>query len=86
MNTTKIKRGYFETEFELITDKPKGFDNFEITDKTNTNKIEFVSFDFSKAGVYGKIKWLKKAQLPESILAEFDKVVDENMNKNTKRD
>ena len=33
MNTTKIKRGYFETEFELITDNPKSFDNFEITDK-----------------------------------------------------
>lgn len=33
MNTTKIKRGYFETEFELITDTAKDFDNFEITDK-----------------------------------------------------
>ena len=33
MNTTKIKRGYFETEFELITDNPKSYDNFEITDK-----------------------------------------------------
>jgi KDO2-lipid IV(A) lauroyltransferase len=33
MNTTKIKRGYFETEFELITDSPKSFDDFEITEK-----------------------------------------------------
>ena len=33
MNTTKIKRGYFETEFELITTTPNEFDNFEITDK-----------------------------------------------------
>lgn len=33
MNTTKIKRGYFETEFELITDSPKEFDNFKITEK-----------------------------------------------------
>ena len=33
MNTTKIKRGYFETEFELITDSPKDFNDFEITDK-----------------------------------------------------
>ncbi|MBA6155455.1 lipid A biosynthesis acyltransferase [Tenacibaculum sp. S7007] len=29
----KIKRGYFETEFELITDSPKEFDNYLITDK-----------------------------------------------------
>ncbi|WP_369791951.1 lysophospholipid acyltransferase family protein [Tenacibaculum sp. 47A_GOM-205m] len=33
MKTTKIKRGYFEIEFELITDSPNDFDNFEITDK-----------------------------------------------------
>lgn len=33
MNTTKIKRGYFETEFELITTTPKEYANFEITDK-----------------------------------------------------
>ncbi|NVK09357.1 MAG: lysophospholipid acyltransferase family protein [Tenacibaculum sp.] len=29
----KIKRGYFETEFELITDSPKDFENYQITDK-----------------------------------------------------
>ena len=33
MNTTKIKRGCFETEFELITDSAKDFGDFEITDK-----------------------------------------------------
>lgn len=33
MKTTKVKRGYFEVEFELITDTPNDFDNFEITDK-----------------------------------------------------
>lgn len=32
MNITKIKRGYFEMEFELITDTAKEFDNFELTD------------------------------------------------------
>lgn len=30
---TKIKRGYYETEFELITDNPKEFKDYEITDK-----------------------------------------------------
>lgn len=29
----KIKRGYFETTFELITDTPKDFKDYEITDK-----------------------------------------------------
>ncbi|MCD8454639.1 lipid A biosynthesis acyltransferase [Tenacibaculum finnmarkense genomovar ulcerans] len=33
MNVTKIKRGYFETSFELITDTPTDFENYQITDK-----------------------------------------------------
>ena len=31
--TRKIKRGYYETEFELITEKPKEFPDYQITDK-----------------------------------------------------
>jgi len=31
--TKKVKRGYYETEFQLITDTPKDFDNYQITDK-----------------------------------------------------
>ncbi|MGB0880803.1 MAG: lysophospholipid acyltransferase family protein [Polaribacter sp.] len=31
--TKKIKRGYYETEFELITDNPKKYKNYEITKK-----------------------------------------------------
>lgn len=31
--TRKIKRGYYETEFQLITDAPKEFDNYKITDQ-----------------------------------------------------
>jgi KDO2-lipid IV(A) lauroyltransferase len=31
--TRKIKRGYYETEFQLITDTPKEFDDYQITDK-----------------------------------------------------
>ncbi|WP_428742896.1 lysophospholipid acyltransferase family protein [Tenacibaculum sp.] len=33
MNITKVKRGYYEANFELITENPKEHDNFEITDK-----------------------------------------------------
>ncbi|WP_088323372.1 lysophospholipid acyltransferase family protein [Polaribacter tangerinus] len=29
----KVKRGYYETTFQLITDTPKSFDNYQITDK-----------------------------------------------------
>lgn len=31
--TKKIKRGYYETTFELITETPKEFENFQIIDK-----------------------------------------------------
>lgn len=31
--TTKIKRGYYETEFQLITENPNEFENFELTEK-----------------------------------------------------
>mgnify|MGYP001401910419 CR=1 FL=1 len=30
--TRKIKRGYYETEFQLITDTPKSFKDYQITD------------------------------------------------------
>ena len=32
MNTTRIKRGYYESEFKLITDTPKELENNVITD------------------------------------------------------
>jgi len=33
MNTTRIKRGYYESEFELITDSPKELETNEITNR-----------------------------------------------------
>ena len=30
--TKKVKRGYYETEFQLITESPKDFDDYQITD------------------------------------------------------
>jgi len=32
----KVKRGYYEVEFQLITDAPKDFENYQITDKYTT--------------------------------------------------
>lgn len=31
--TTKTKRGYFETEFQLVAENPKKYDDYQITDK-----------------------------------------------------
>ena len=30
--TKKVKRGYYETEFQLITETPKDFKDYQITD------------------------------------------------------
>lgn len=32
-HTKKIRRGYYETEFQLITENPNEFENFELTEK-----------------------------------------------------
>ena len=32
-STRKVKRGYYETEFSLITDAAKDFESYELTDK-----------------------------------------------------
>jgi hypothetical protein len=60
--------------------------NFKIKNKSTVKKIGFQAFDDSKAGVYGEKEWIEKAKLPESILLAFDKAIEENMTKDTKRD
>lgn len=32
-DTKKVKRGYYETEFKLITENPKEFENYKVTDE-----------------------------------------------------
>jgi hypothetical protein len=39
------------------------------------NKIKFVPFDYSRAGVYGSEEWKKKAEFDPELGKEFDKVV-----------
>jgi len=60
--------------------------NFEIKKPGNINKIGFVPFDYSKAGVYGEKEWIEKAKLPENILMDFDNAVNENMKEYTRKD
>ena len=38
--TRKVKRGFYETEFQLITDTPQEFENYQITDKYLTLTAE----------------------------------------------
>ena len=47
--------------------------------KKNIRKINFIPFDYSKAGVYGDIEWIDKSKLPKYIIEDFDKAVDENI-------
>lgn len=60
--------------------------DFRFKSKKTIQKIGFIPFDYSEAGVYGKPEWIQKAALPESVLVAFDKIVEENMKINTKRD
>ncbi len=55
--------------------------NFKLKNGTTVDKIGFVPFDCSQAGVYGSRKWKKKAQLPEETKLKFDRVVKENLAK-----
>ena len=61
----------------------KKADSFDFRLKNNTivEKIGFVPFRYSKAGVTGGRKWMKKACLSRDITKRFDRVVEENMKK-----
>ena len=56
----------------------RSFD-FTFKNKKNIQRIGFKPFDYDKAGVYGSSSWKDKAKLPERILNNFDRVIEENM-------
>jgi hypothetical protein len=56
--------------------------DFRFKDKKNIQKINFIPFDYSKAGVYGDREWKEKAKLPVQTLKEFDEVVKKNTAEN----
>lgn len=60
-------------------------DDFRFKRKESYKKINFVPFDYSKAGIYGTKNWRKKAELSETIIKNFDEAVEENMRMNIKR-
>ncbi|MDO5971920.1 right-handed parallel beta-helix repeat-containing protein [Flavivirga aquimarina] len=57
--------------------------DFRFKKKKNSEKIKFIPFDYSKAGVYGDAEWIEKSKLPQSIVKDFDKIVEENMKTNS---
>jgi hypothetical protein len=61
-----------------IIDIDKG--TYKLNDRL-AGKIGFKKFDPNEAGVYGDENWKKKAELPETIIKEFEATVIENRNK-----
>ncbi|MGQ1947314.1 right-handed parallel beta-helix repeat-containing protein [Geofilum sp. OHC36d9] len=55
---------------------PQNFD-FRIKNKSVIRKIDFVPFDFSKAGVYGSKDWKERAKFDPELADKFDEIVEE---------
>ena len=53
--------------------------DFRLENNKSTQKINFKTFDYLKAGVYGSETWIGKSKLPKYIIEDFDKAVEENM-------
>lgn len=77
-------------DINSIIEDPNFYDasnfDFRFKNKKTVSRIDFEEFNYSKAGVYGSRQWTQMAKLSEEILAAFDKSVENNMKKNTKRD
>jgi len=53
---------------------PEVFD-FRLKNKSAVRKINFVPFDYTKAGVYGSEEWKKLAEFDPDLARKFDKIV-----------
>ena len=51
---------------------PKGYD-FRLKSRSVAKKIDFVPFDYTKAGVCGSEEWKKLAEFDPDIAGKFDK-------------
>ncbi|MCL1822444.1 MAG: right-handed parallel beta-helix repeat-containing protein, partial [Prolixibacteraceae bacterium] len=54
---------------------PENYD-FRFRNKSIALRINFKPFDYSLAGVYGSEEWVRKAQMPDKILKEYDAAVE----------
>jgi hypothetical protein len=56
---------------------PYGYD-FRLKSKSVVKKIDFVPFDFSKAGVYGSEGWKKMAEFDPELARKFNEIMEGN--------
>ncbi len=49
--------------------------DFHFKNLSVARKINFIPFDYSKAGVYGSEEWKKLAELDKDLVREFDERV-----------
>ena len=59
INMRKVKRGYYETSFELITDKPKETKDYEITEK-HLRMLEKQITDTPEHWIWSHKRWKHK--------------------------
>jgi hypothetical protein len=55
-------------------ENPAGYD-FRLKSQSAARKIDFVPFDYSKAGVYGSEEWKKLAEFDEVLAMKFEKLI-----------
>lgn len=49
--------------------------DFRFKSRSNIRKIDFVPFDYTKAGVYGSDEWKKKVEIPAEEIQRFKEIV-----------
>lgn len=49
--------------------------DFRLKNKSAVRKINFVPFDYTKAGVYGSEEWKKLAEFDPDLASKFDKII-----------
>lgn len=54
---------------------PVNYD-FRFRNTSNAQKINFIPFDYTKAGVYGSESWKQKARIPVELELKFNEVVN----------
>ncbi|MBP1840028.1 right-handed parallel beta-helix repeat-containing protein [Formosa algae] len=59
--------------------------DFNFKSKKSYKKIKFKPFNYSEAGVFGDKSWKEKAKLSQSIIEDFDKAVEKNVQLNPSR-
>ncbi len=79
LDIQKIKRGYYEAEFEIITENPTETKEFEITE-SHTRKLESIIIKKPEFWLWSHKRWKLKREDVEKRLKKKD---DKNSDRNT---